>query len=65
MKTKKIVNLLAIAGLSSSLLVACNSGGGNPNNPNTNSANANNSNAAPIANTSATISTTGGGNNFS
>lgn len=60
MKTKKIINLLAIAGLSSSLLVACNSGGGNPNNPNTNSANANNSNAAPIADTSATISTTGG-----
>lgn len=60
MKTKKIINLLAIAGLSSSLLVACNSGGGNPNNPNTNSANANNSNAAPIADTSTTISTTSG-----
>ena len=45
MKTKKIINLLAVAGLSSSLLVACNSGGGNPNNPNTNQNTANNSNA--------------------
>ena len=36
MRTRKIINLLAMAGLSSVLLVACNSGGGNPNNPNTN-----------------------------
>ena len=60
MKTRKIINLLAIAGLSSSLLVACNSGGGNPNNPNTSQNTANNSNAAPIADTSTMISTTGG-----
>lgn len=60
MKTRKIINLLAIAGLSSSLLVACNSGGGNPNNPNTSQNTANNSNAAPIADTSTMIATTGG-----
>lgn len=59
MKTKKIINLLAVAGLSAGFLVACNSGASSSTS--NQSGNNANTNTAPITDTSVTMAAAGGG----